>query len=271
MRIAISHTTCYRFEAPVRYGVQRLRLRPRDCAVQSVLEWTMTVEGAVIETAYDDHNGNNTTLITLMNGVNEVAITTHALVEVSDTHGVVGPHAGYMPLWLFTNPTPLTQPGPRLRALASGFKLGEGKDLEVLHALVSAVKEAVVYEKGHTQAITTAEQALEIGKGVCQDHAHVFIAAARLLGLPARYVSGYLLLDETTAQDAGHAWAEAHVPGLGWVGFDPSNEICPDARYVRVAVGADYAEAAPVTSLTQGGDASDMSVALEVAQQVMAQ
>lgn len=271
MRIAISHTTRYRFEAPVRYGVQRLRLRPRDCAVQSVLEWTMSVEGAVIESAYDDHNGNSTTLITLMSGAEEVVITAHALVEVQDNHGMVGQHAGYMPLWLFTNPTPLTKPGPKLRALASRFKLGAGKDLEVLHALVSAVKEAVVYEKGQTSAATPAEQALEIGKGVCQDHAHVFIGAARLLGLPARYVSGYLLLDGTTAQEAGHAWAEAHVPGLGWVGFDPSNEICPDARYVRVAVGTDYAEAAPVTSLTQGVDASEMTVALEVAQQMMAQ
>jgi transglutaminase-like putative cysteine protease len=271
MRIAISHTTRYQFDAPVRYGVQRLRLRPRDCAVQTVVEWAMTVEGAVIETAYDDHNGNNTTLITVGQGVSEVVITAHALVDVRDTHGVVGPHAGFMPLWLFAKETPLTKAGPLVRALAGRFKLEGAGDIEVLHELSAAVKEAVVYEKDVTDATTTAEQALELGKGVCQDHAHVFIAAARVLGLPARYVSGYLLLDEGTAQDAGHAWAEAHVPGLGWVGFDPSNEICPDARYVRVAVGADYAEAAPVTSLTQGAGASGMSVALDVAQHLMAQ
>jgi len=185
---------------------------------------------------------------------------------------VVGPQTGFMPLWLFLKPTPLTTPGPRVRALASRFKLGGvGSDIEVLHELSHAVRAAVAYETGQTTVATNAEQALEIGKGVCQDHAHVFIAAARLLGLPARYVSGYLLLDEGTVQQAGHAWAEAHVPGLGWVGFDPSNEICPDNRYVRVAVGADYTEAAPVTSLTQGGDAGAMSVALDVAQQVMAQ
>jgi len=271
MRIAISHTTRYHFDSPARYGVQRLRLRPRECAVQSVLEWSMSVEGAVVEAAYDDHNGNSTTLITMAGGASEVVVTARALVDVKDAHGVAGPHTGYMPLWLFINPTPLTKPGPRLRALASRFKLGAGADLEVLHALTSAVKEAVTYEAGHTDVTTTAEQALEIGKGVCQDHAHVFIAAARLLGLPARYVSGYLLLDSGTAQDAGHAWAEVHVPGLGWVGFDPSNEICPDNRYVPVAVGFDYGDAAPVTSLTQGGAAADMSVALDVAQQVMAQ
>lgn len=271
MRIAISHTTRYHFDDPVRYGVQRLRLRPRDCVVQSVVEWSMTVEGAVIEAAYDDHNGNNTTLVTLNQGVSEVVITAHALVDVRDAHGMVGPHSGFMPLWLFAKETPLTKPGPLVRALARRFTLDGVNDIEVLHELTRAVKDAVAYEKGVTDATTTAQQALELGKGVCQDHAHVFIAAARLLGLPARYVSGYLLMDEGTAQDAGHAWAEAHVPGLGWVGFDPSNEICPDSRYVRVAVGADYAEAAPVTSLTQGGVSSGINVALDVAQQFMAQ
>lgn len=271
MRIAISHTTRYRFDTPARYGVQRLRMRPRDCAVQSVLDWQMSVEGAVIEAAYDDHNGNATTLISLGPDVEEVVITANATVEVRDAAGVVGPHVGFMPLWLFANPTALTRPGPKMRELASHFTLGGGADLEVLHELSRAVHGAVAYEKGHTDAATTGEQALELGRGVCQDHAHVFIGAARLLGVPARYVSGYLLMDTGTAQDAGHAWAEVHVPGLGWVGFDPSNEICPDSRYVRVAVGSDYTEAAPVTSLTQGGGASGLSVALDVAQQLMAQ
>jgi transglutaminase-like putative cysteine protease len=271
MRIAISHTTRYRFETPARYGVQRLRLRPRECAVQSVVDWQMTVEGAVIEAAYDDHNGNATSLISFGNDVEEVVITTNATVEVRDAAGVVGPHSGFMPLWLFNNPTALTKPGPKMRELAARFKLGGGADLEVLHDLSRAVRGEVVYEAGHTDVTSTAEQALELGHGVCQDHAHVFIGAARLLGLPARYVSGYLLLDTGTAQDAGHAWAEVHVPGLGWVGFDPSNEICPDSRYVRVAVGTDYAEAAPVTSLTQGAGATGLSVALDVAQQLMAQ
>jgi transglutaminase-like putative cysteine protease len=186
--------------------------------VQDVLEWQMAVDGAVIEAAYDDHNGNATTLISFGNDVEEVAVTTSALVEVRDTAGMVGPHAGFMPLWLFTNQTALTKPGPKLKALARDFPLSM---CSTLHALSRAVGEVVTYEKGVTDVTTTAEQALELGKGVCQDHAHVFIGAARLLGVPARYVSGYLLMDASTAQDAGHAWAEAHVPGLGWVGFDP--------------------------------------------------
>ncbi len=90
------------------------------------------------------------------------------------------------------------------------------------------------------------------GKGVCQDHAHIFIAAARLLGFPARYVSGYLMLDDRVDQVAGHAWAEAHVDGLGWVSFDPSNGISPDARYVRLALGRDYRDAAPISGIRLG-------------------
>jgi transglutaminase-like putative cysteine protease len=133
------------------------------------------------------------------------------------------------------------------------------------------VLDAVAYETGHTDAATTAEDALAKGKGVCQDHAHLFIGAARLLGVPARYVSGYLMMNDRTDQDAGHAWAEAHVDGLGWVGFDVSNGIGPDARYVRVASGRDYAEAAPVTGISWGESGSTLSVSLAVEQQSVQQ
>ena len=141
----------------------------------------------------------------------------------------------------------------------------------ILHALSDAVLEAVAYETGRTDASTSAEAALAAGHGVCQDHAHIFIGAARLLGVPARYVSGYLLMDGVIDQQAGHAWAEAHVAGLGWVGFDVSNAICPDARYVRVAAGADYHDAAPITGVTLGSGAAEMTVEVSVAQQSQAQ
>jgi transglutaminase-like putative cysteine protease len=133
------------------------------------------------------------------------------------------------------------------------------------------VREAIAYQIGETSADTTAEQALTRGVGVCQDHAHTFIAAARLLGTPARYVSGYLLMDGQVDQEAGHAWAEAHVAGLGWVGFDVSNAISPDRRYVRVATGADYRDAAPVTGIAQGSGQADLAVRLAVEQQAQEQ
>jgi len=101
---------------------------------------------------------------------------------------------------------------------------------------------------------------------VCQDHAHIFITLARMLGYPARYVSGYLMMNDRVEQDATHAWAEAHIAGLGWVGFDVSNAISPDERYVRVATGLDYREAAPISGLLVGAGTEEMAVTLQVQQ-----
>ena len=170
-----------------------------------------------------------------------------------------------MTLWLFQRSTPLTEAGPRLRALVAGFDRPDD-DLAALHALSAHVLAHVGYDKGQTAADTPAEAVVVAGHGVCQDHAHVFIAAARSLGYPARYVSGYLMLDDRTEQDASHAWAEAHVDGLGWVGFDVSNGISPDTRYVRVATGLDYTGAAPVSGMRFGKGREHMRVSLHVEQ-----
>ena len=124
----------------------------------------------------------------------------------------------------------------------------------------------VAYEKGRTDSATPAETALAAGHGVCQDHAHIMIAAVRLLGQPARYVSGYLLMDDVFHQEATHAWCEVWTEGLGWVGFDISNEICPDERYVRVATGRDYREAAPITGLRQGEGIESLDVQVQIQQ-----
>ena len=129
------------------------------------------------------------------------------------------------------------------------------------------VLEAVPYRIGATGPDTSAEAAIDLGAGVCQDHAHIFIAAARAMGYPARYVSGYLMMPDRVQQDATHAWAEAHVPGLGWVGFDVSNAISPDQRYVRVATGLDYRDAAPVAGLHYGATGEALAVDIEVQQQ----
>ena len=276
MRIAISHTTRYRFDAPASHGLQRLRLTPRSCAVQTVSDWQLTVSGAKVEAQYEDHNQNFTTLISFGAATAEIEVATQGVVETLDSAGVVGKHTGFMPLWAFLNQTDLTRPGPLLRKLAGRFSGAQisGADAQpiaALHALSDAVLEAVAYETGRTDASTSAEAALAAGHGVCQDHAHIFIGAARVLGVPARYVSGYLLMDGVIDQQAGHAWAEAHVAGLGWVGFDVSNAICPDARYVRVAVGADYHDAAPITGVTLGHGAAHMTVEVSVAQQSSAQ
>lgn len=268
MRLAIRHTTRYRFDQPVHHGLQRLRLTPKATQGQQILEWTMEYQGAREELSYDDQNHNHVTLISVDEGALDVVVTCHGLVQTEDKAGVIGHHAGHLPLWAFLGQTDLTRPGPRLRALLAGLGREPHDTVGTLHALSSAIRDQVEYATGHTEVTTTSEEALTAAKGVCQDHAHIFIAAARYIDVPARYVSGYLLLDDRVDQEAAHAWAEAWVEGLGWVGFDISNGISPDPRYVRVATGRDYRDAAPITGISYGGVAQDLQVELAVEQQV---
>lgn len=263
MRLAIDHTTHYHFTGPVGHGLQRLRLTPQSGRNQVVTDWTLELEGAWTEVSYDDAHGNHVTLIGLDPDAEKVSIRSTGVVETTDSSGVTGRHTRYLPLWHFVQPTELTRPGPRLRALLAQLPAADDR-LEALHGLSALVAATVAYAAGHTDAETTAEAAIAAGHGVCQDQAHVFIAAARALGIPARYVSGYLLMNDRVQQEAGHAWAEAHVDGLGWVGFDIANAICPDARYVRLASGRDYKEAAPVTGLRYGAPGESMHVTLAV-------
>jgi transglutaminase-like putative cysteine protease len=140
-----------------------------------------------------------------------------------------------------------------------------------LHNLSAMIRERVTYDVGHTEVDTSAEEAVIAGHGVCQDHAQIFIAAARSIEIPARYVSGYLMMDDRIEQEATHAWAEAWVQGLGWLGFDISNGISPDPRYVRVATGRDYRDAAPITGISFGSIAENLTVELAVEQQTSEQ
>ena len=161
--------------------------------------------------------------------------------------------------------TPQTRPDAAICELARSVERTD--PLERLHALAGAVRARVDYVPGSTNAHTEAAEALADGKGVCQDHAHIFIAAARSLGVPARYVTGYLVVDTDNASEAHHAWAEAWVEGLGWVGFDVANRICPTERYVRLAVGLDARYAAPVIGSRSGGAAEALEVCVEVQRQ----
>ena len=264
MDLTIKHTTRYTYDQPVNYALQRLHLRPVDNRMQRVKYWDITVEGGQIELTYDDHHGNRCDLVTVERGTTELAVTARGQVETADTAGVLGPVYGSAPLWHFLHQTPMTEPGERLRMLASDLE-GD-QSVQALHSLSAEILQAVPYETGTTYSDTTAQQALEGGSGVCQDHAHIMISAARLNGLPARYVSGYLKLNESEDQTASHAWAEVHLPDLGWVGFDVSNRISPDDRYVRLAVGLDARDCAPVRGLRRGAGLESLVVSVQVQQ-----
>lgn len=271
MRLAIRHTTRYRFARPVAHGLQRLRLTPKETQGQRVLDWRMDYEGAHEQFSYDDQNHNHVTLVSVEEGTREVVVTCTGTVHTEDKAGVIGHHAGHLPLWAFLGQTRLTEPGPRVKALIASVERSEEGMVPTLHNLSATIREAVGYGTGETGVDTGAEQALAAGRGVCQDHAHIFISAARSLEIPARYVSGYLMMNDRVEQEATHAWAEAWVQGLGWVGFDISNQISPDPRYVRVATGRDYRDAAPITGISFGTVTEDLTVDVAVEQQVAEQ
>lgn len=264
MRLAIRHTTHYAFAQPVAHALQRLRLTPKETQGQRIIAWSMQLDNAHRELEFDDQHFNTVTLVGVQPGTREVTVSCSGVVETQDHSGVIGRHSGHLPLWSFLRQTPLTRPGPRMRSLLREVPERDiSAPLGFLHALSDLIRDRITYQTGTTHAATTAEEAVVHGYGVCQDHSHIFIGAARFLGIPARYVSGYLLMDDRVDQEATHAWAEAHVDGLGWVGFDISNGISPDLRYVRVATGHDYRDAAPVTGISFG--TADHALRVEVA------
>ncbi len=191
MKLAIRHTTRYRFREPVVHALQRLRLTPKQTQGQQILEWDMAYENAARELEYEDQHCNTVTLIAVDPGAQEVSVTCRGTVRTEDEGGIIGRHSGHLPLWSFLGQTRLTRPGSKLRALADKMaEPGEGELVEWLHDLSNLIRDHVTYETGHTGVSTTAEEAVGAGCGVCQDHAHIFIGAARARGIPARYVSG---------------------------------------------------------------------------------
>lgn len=266
MQIHISHTTEYHYSAPVGYALQKVRLRPLTSAVQEVGDWTIDVGGGKVENKYLDHYGNHVDLVSLDQGGQMLSIKATGTVGTRSADGVLGQVYTRAPLWHFREPTVPTTPGPAIRDIA-GPLLGNGNTLDGLHALSDAILERVPYVLGNTHSHTGAEEALTGGGGgVCQDHAQIFISAARVAGIPARYVSGYLMMNDRVDQDATHAWAEAHVEGLGWVGFDISNGYSPDERYVRIAIGRDARDASPIEGLRMGTAEEELIVTLQVQQ-----
>lgn len=265
MQLTVKHVTEYAYATPVGFALQKLRLVPMASSLQNVLDWSVEIEGGKIETSYKDHYGNHVDLVSALPGTQKLTILASGRVETHDAAGVLGRVYGRAPLWHFQQSTPLTAPGSAVEKLSLAVG-AEANALDGLHALSAAVLKAVPYEFGHTNSQTAAEEAISVGKGVCQDHANIFISAARMAGFPARYVSGYLLMNDQIDQDASHAWAEVHLPDLGWVGFDVSNGVAPDSKYIRIAIGRDAHDAAPIYGLRGGYGDESLVVSLQVQQ-----
>jgi transglutaminase-like putative cysteine protease len=266
MKLSIQHITEYHFDKPVFYALQRLKLRPKDGAGQTILNWQLMVDGGKVEAEQDDPHNNHVSLMSVTEGRTSITISCQGQIETTDNHGILGRHRSFVPLWAYCRPTRLTTAARGIQKLLSGVDQAQDNKLDLLHQLSAHILSSVSYQGGATGVDSSAEQAITAGAGVCQDHAHIFIAACRSMGIPARYVSGYLMMDGQIEQSASHAWAEAHIDSIGWVGFDISNGISPDGRYVRVATGYDYRDAAPISGMSFGARDKSMVVSLRVEQ-----
>ncbi len=263
MKLNIEHETRYCFTGEANYSIQYLRLTPRIDSCQRILSWNISTAGQL--TGWVDGFDNAAHVAVQDTGHNEASFLVKGEVETLDTLGVLPADDGLPPL-IFLRDTEFTGLTDQISDFASAYK--EIRDdegaLSALHALMAGIGDAVKYEAGFTNVETNADHALTTGKGVCQDHAHLFIAGARELKVPARYVSGYLLAG--TGDLASHAWAEAFVDGLGWVSFDPSNQQSATDAYVRLAIAYDFGDASPVRGVREGGGIEEMNVRVQVQQ-----
>lgn len=261
MLIRVEHATSYAYSEPLVAGTQYLRMTPLSGRTQAVESWTLACPGAAT-TPWHDQYGNCCHTLTLAKPVTELEIRVCGLVRTRDTNGVVGMASAELPAGLYLRETPYTAVSESIRDFAARFAPRLKKDaIETLHEIMIGIANEVEYSPGDTHVHTTGSEALEQGSGVCQDHAHIFCAVCRELGVPTRYVSGYLTQGlGHEAHAASHAWAEAFVDYLGWIGFDPTNGTCATDAYIRIAIGLDYGEASPVRGVRSGGGVETMTV-----------
>lgn len=263
MRIRIDHSTRYAYARPARFIVQMLRLTPRSCESQQVGDWRIETDVDARLRRSEDAFGNIVHSLYTERPTDSLTIRVMGEVSTVDTGGVIRGQSERLSPLVFLRDTALTRADAAILDFAQA--IGQGDPLDRMHRLMGALHRDVAFEVGSTSATHTAAEAFAQKRGVCQDHAQIFISAARKLRIPARYVSGHLnRSDGQHDQDAAHAWAEAWIEGLGWVGFDPANGICPTDQYVRVAVGLDALGATPIRGTSYGGGQESLTVALHV-------
>jgi transglutaminase-like putative cysteine protease len=264
MRLRITHETAYSYAAPANRAIEMLRLTPGGHEGQYVVSWRVEVDQDCRLQEDTDPFGNLVHSFTVDRPFDRLTITAEGEVETEDRSGIVRGQVEPLPLALFLRDTPLTESDAAIRRFAEAAAAAASDRIALLHRLMADLHGRMRFDAAATESTTRAADAFALGQGVCQDFAHVFIAAARHLGIPARYVSGYLHKPGGGEQAAGHAWAEAFAAGVGWIGFDPANGISPTEAYVRVAAGLDSLGAAPIRGARFGGSDEHMSVRIIV-------
>ena len=269
VRYCIKHTSRYMYSSPVSKSALTLCFRPREEDGQSLLSFEIETIPAISLTSESDYFGNTKHFLIIHKPHDLLEITALSTVEQSpkalvpeslapETWAEIETWRDSVEYWGFMHPSRFARPSTELDDFVSGHGVDKprGDPLSALVHLSGTLYEAFQYVPGSTSAVSPIEHILESGKGVCQDYAHVMISIARSWGVPSRYVSGYLYVEDDAGQPipaaAGHAWVECRLPGLEWVGFDPTNNWIVGQQHVRVAVGRDYHDVEPTRGIFHG-------------------
>jgi transglutaminase-like putative cysteine protease len=280
MIYTIRHITRFRYSAPIRETMMEARMQPRSDGQQRCLEFRLAVVPQAGVSCYHDYLGNAVHHFDIPGQHQELTLVAKATVEMGPAAPL--PEALAPATWddlallrldggLFDmlQPGLFTQPTPLLAGLAGELGLGQGPDpLTTLRQVNQGLYRAFAYAPQSTRVDSTVDEAIAQRRGVCQDFTHIMLALVRQMGIPGRYVSGYLYHrqenQDRSAEDATHAWMEAYLPELGWVGFDPTNNLVAGERHIRVAVGRDYADVPPTRGVFKGLASSELGVSVRV-------
>ena len=250
MRIRLQHRTAYIYDDPAGAVIQVFRRTPRNYDGQHVRHWRVDIDQDVQMQTIEDAFGNIVNSLSFTRPLDDLSITVQGEVETREIHGVVRGAIERFPAGLYLRETHLTQPDGALRKFARD-SAGAGEPLERLHKLLAALHTDMECDPKAPELPAT--KALAAERGTANDMAQVFITAARSLDIPARFIAGYLLHGEANKYSASvHAWAEAFVPSIGWIGFDPVEGISPSESHVRVSMALDHLGAAPLRGTAQG-------------------
>jgi transglutaminase-like putative cysteine protease len=260
MRLEILHTTRYRYSGPIAETVMELRLRPMDGNGQRCLEFDLEISSEIQPRSYRDGYGNNVHYFNLVRPHTSLSVTSRSVVETGGSLEADPGESLVLDFLRFRSPV---KDAPGIREMASRHAIGDpssGPSVEhALDNLALAISREFTYDRAVTNVYSAVDEVLALRAGVCQDFAHLFIAVARSIGVPARYVSGYIHAPGA-ATTASHAWAEAWVPGRGWVGYDATHPVRAGENHVRLAVGRDYSDAAPTRGIYVGSAGGTMDV-----------
>jgi transglutaminase-like putative cysteine protease len=264
MKLEIVHSTRFRYAAPIAETVMEVRLRPMDGSGQLCLEFELDVSSRIEPRTYRDGYGNNVHYFNLVRPHSRLSVTSRSVVETGAERDA---DPGEDLVLDFLRFRPPVKDVPGVRDLARKHAIADpasGPEVErALDQLTLAISEDFAYDRAVTNVYSAVDEVLALRAGVCQDFAHLFIAVARAMGVPARYVSGYIhVARESGVSGASHAWAEAWVPGQGWIGYDATHPIRATESHVRLAVGRDYSDAAPTRGVYVGAARGTMDVSV---------